>query len=162
MFAMLIILLFVAVLSSVAQSAEPANALPYLNSALPTNQRVDDLVARTQDQRRCRLLALAHAAQHREAVHARQADIQHDQIERVMGQSVVGFDALYDFVFKKPFLWFVRVNPNDAFDVAIGLIPVGLGKLHGVLSRMQNGRLRWYAAAMGAGSVAVLAVVLWT
>src|SRR6266446_4393050 len=46
MFAMLIILLFVAVLSSVAQSTNPSTVLPYLNPALPTSQRVDDLVAR--------------------------------------------------------------------------------------------------------------------
>jgi len=45
MFAMLIVL-FVAVLGSVAQTTEPASALPYLNPSLPTNQRVDDLVAR--------------------------------------------------------------------------------------------------------------------
>jgi beta-glucosidase len=46
MFAMLIVVLFVAVVSAVAQTTEPANALPYLNPSLPMNQRVDDLVAR--------------------------------------------------------------------------------------------------------------------
>jgi len=46
MLAMLIAVLFVAVFSSVAQTTEPATVLPYLNPALPTSQRVDDLVAR--------------------------------------------------------------------------------------------------------------------
>jgi len=46
MFAMPIVVLFVAVVSSVAQTTEPASVLPYLNSSLPTNERVDDLVAR--------------------------------------------------------------------------------------------------------------------
>ncbi len=46
MSAMLIVVLFVAVVNSVAQSADPASALPYLNPSLPTNERVDDLVAR--------------------------------------------------------------------------------------------------------------------
>ena len=46
MFAILIVVPFVAVVSSVAQTTEPAIVLPYLNPALPTNQRVDDLVAR--------------------------------------------------------------------------------------------------------------------
>src|SRR6202051_1134548 len=41
-----LIVLFAAVLSSVAQNTEPASALPYLNPSLPTNERVDDLVAR--------------------------------------------------------------------------------------------------------------------
>jgi len=45
MLAMLIVL-SVAVLGSVAQVTEPASALPYLNPSLPTNERVDDLVAR--------------------------------------------------------------------------------------------------------------------
>src|SRR6195256_998927 len=45
-FALLIVVPFVAVLSSVAQSPEPASSLPYLNPSLPTNERVDDLVAR--------------------------------------------------------------------------------------------------------------------
>jgi beta-glucosidase len=44
-FACLITLLFVAALASVAQTAQPA-AAPYLNTALPLNERVDDLVSR--------------------------------------------------------------------------------------------------------------------
>jgi beta-glucosidase len=45
-FALLIVVPFVAVLSSVAQTTEPASSLPYLNPSLSTNERVDDLVAR--------------------------------------------------------------------------------------------------------------------
>ena len=41
-----LIILFLAVLGSVAQNTEPASALPYLNPSLPTNQRVDDLIVR--------------------------------------------------------------------------------------------------------------------
>jgi beta-glucosidase len=39
-------LIFVAVLSSVAQTTPPASAPPYLNPSLPLNERVDDLVSR--------------------------------------------------------------------------------------------------------------------
>ena len=46
MFATLIVALFVAVVGSVAQNTKPASVLPYLNPSLPTNERVDDLVAR--------------------------------------------------------------------------------------------------------------------
>ncbi|HVT35472.1 MAG TPA: NADH-quinone oxidoreductase subunit L [Nevskiaceae bacterium] len=77
-------------------------------------------------------------------------------------RAAFGFDRLYDIVFKAPFLWFVRVNRNDAIDVAIGQIPVFLTWLHGRFARTESGKLRWYAAAMGAGAAAVLAVVLWT
>jgi beta-glucosidase len=45
-FVMPMVVLFVAVVSSAAQSPEPASVLPYLNPSLPTNERVDDLVAR--------------------------------------------------------------------------------------------------------------------
>jgi len=46
MFATLVVALFVAVVGSVAQNTKPASVLPYLNPSLPTNERVDDLVAR--------------------------------------------------------------------------------------------------------------------
>ena len=46
MFTLPIVVLFVAALSSVAQSTEPSSVLPYLNPSLPMNERVDDLVAR--------------------------------------------------------------------------------------------------------------------
>src|SRR3981189_3735496 len=45
-FALLFLSLFVAGRPAVAQTAEPARVLPYLNPSLPTNERVGDLVAR--------------------------------------------------------------------------------------------------------------------
>ena len=44
--AALLIFLFIAPAGLVAQTAEPSNALPYLNPSLPMNDRVDDLVGR--------------------------------------------------------------------------------------------------------------------
>jgi NADH-quinone oxidoreductase subunit L len=70
--------------------------------------------------------------------------------------SAWGFDWLYDRLFVKPYLWIVRVNARDGADVAIGLIPISLRALHGVLVRTQNGQLRWYAMGMAAGAVIVL------
>src|SRR5450759_2735944 len=46
MFTLPIVVLFVAALSSVAQSTEPSSVLPYLNPSLPVNVRVDDLISR--------------------------------------------------------------------------------------------------------------------
>ena len=45
-FTLPVFVLFVAVMSSIAQTTEPSSALPYLNPSLPTNERVDDLVGR--------------------------------------------------------------------------------------------------------------------
>jgi NADH-quinone oxidoreductase subunit L len=67
-----------------------------------------------------------------------------------------GFDALYDFLFVKPYLWFTRVNAKDGVDVAIGFIPTSLRAMHGALARTQGGQLRWYAMGMAAGAVIVL------
>jgi NADH-quinone oxidoreductase subunit L len=71
-----------------------------------------------------------------------------------------GFDWLYDLLFRKPYLWFVRVNAMDAADVAIGLIPTGLRAAHGAMARTQSGQIRWYAMGMAAGAVLVLGAVV--
>jgi NADH-quinone oxidoreductase subunit L len=70
-----------------------------------------------------------------------------------------GFDAAYDFLFVKPYLWFMRVNAKDAADVAIGLIPMGLRAAHGAIARTQTGQIRWYAMGVAAGAVLVLGAV---
>ncbi len=46
MFTLLMVVLFVAVFGSVAQTTGPSNVLPYLNPSLPMNERIDDLVGR--------------------------------------------------------------------------------------------------------------------
>ena len=71
-----------------------------------------------------------------------------------------GFDWLYDQLFRKPYLWFVRVNAKDGIDVAIGAIPVSLRAMHGALARTQSGQLRWYATGVAAGAVLVLGAVV--
>jgi NADH-quinone oxidoreductase subunit L len=71
-----------------------------------------------------------------------------------------GFDGLYDRVFVRPFLWFARVNRDDAID----LIYTGIALLnrfsHRVLSETQTGHVRWYAAGLAAGSVIALAILV--
>ncbi|HUR40790.1 MAG TPA: NADH-quinone oxidoreductase subunit L [Verrucomicrobiae bacterium] len=75
-------------------------------------------------------------------------------------QNAWWFDWTYDLVFKRPFLWFTRVNAKDGFDVAIGFIPLSLRALYGVAARTQTGQIRWYAMSIVAGAVLVLGVVL--
>jgi NADH-quinone oxidoreductase subunit L len=71
-----------------------------------------------------------------------------------------GFDWLYDRLLVRPFMWFVRVNVRDGIDLAILAIPGVLRALNGALVRTETGRIRWYAAAMAAGAVLVVAMVI--
>jgi len=71
-----------------------------------------------------------------------------------------GFDWLYDKVFVQPFVWVSNVNKSDfidAFYTGIGRIAEASYRL---LSSTETGRVRWYAAAMAAGSVLFIAMVL--
>lgn len=73
-----------------------------------------------------------------------------------------GFDMAYDRLFVRPFLWLVKINQRDAVDVVVESIPGVMMRLHSGMSATQNGRVRWYAAAMVAGVVALLTVVVWS
>jgi NADH-quinone oxidoreductase subunit L len=70
------------------------------------------------------------------------------------------FDALYERVFVKPFVWLARVNKNDIVDTMYSLIAATARELHEVLSLTQTGGLRWYAAGMTIGLVLVITLAL--
>jgi NADH-quinone oxidoreductase subunit L len=72
-----------------------------------------------------------------------------------------GFDALYDRLLVRPYMWLVRVNSRDFIDVIVECIPVLMRKGHDVLSETENGLVRWYAASIAAGAAAILLIVLW-
>lgn len=71
-----------------------------------------------------------------------------------------GFDWLYDRLFVKPYLWLAHLHRNDPVDQAILVIPFLARAGHDVLSRLQNGRLRWYMASIGLGALLVVALLL--
>jgi NADH-quinone oxidoreductase subunit L len=75
-------------------------------------------------------------------------------------KSACGFDAVYDLLLVRPYLWLVRVLRGDPVD----LVFVGLERLaiaaHRGLRATQNGRLRRYAGLLMAGSLATLAMLL--
>ena len=71
-----------------------------------------------------------------------------------------GFDWLYDRLFTRPFLWLAALNRADVVDAAYTALAAASRLLHGALSRTENGRLRWYAGWIAAGSLAALAVVV--
>jgi NADH-quinone oxidoreductase subunit L len=71
-----------------------------------------------------------------------------------------GFDRAYDTLFVRPFAWIARINSRDAVDRGVE----GVGSFVMLLSRglrwTQNGRVRWYAAGLAVGAVAIAAVVV--
>ena len=71
-----------------------------------------------------------------------------------------GFDALYDAVLVKPFIRLAEINKNDVVDLLYRGIAGLARSLHGMLSVTQTGKLRWYAANMGAGLLVVLVLAL--
>ncbi len=69
-----------------------------------------------------------------------------------------GFDALYETLLVKPFLWVTRINKNDFVDsCCTGIISLHT-MMHRLLARTQTGSLRWYAMAMAAGAVLFLGI----
>jgi NADH-quinone oxidoreductase subunit L len=74
--------------------------------------------------------------------------------------SGLGFDRLYRAVITRPYAAFAARNINDPVDVVWRGVTAGCEVLAGWLRRAQNGRLRWYAAAVGAGTVVAVYLVV--
>jgi NADH-quinone oxidoreductase subunit L len=72
----------------------------------------------------------------------------------------LGFDWLYDRLFVRPFGWAARVNSGDFVDGFYVGVAWLSRSLHGLLSLLQTGRLRWYAGAVAVGAIIVFAVVV--
>jgi NADH-quinone oxidoreductase subunit L len=72
-----------------------------------------------------------------------------------------GMDWLYDRAFVQPVIWFANVNRNDFIDIFYR----GVARLTELgwwaLRTTENGRVRWYAAWITAGTVIFVAIVLW-
>ena len=69
-----------------------------------------------------------------------------------------GFDWIYDRLLVRPFLWVARQTKRDPADIPIQ----GIGEIamlgNRALSVTQSGRVRWYAAGLAMGTVAIVAV----
>ena len=72
-----------------------------------------------------------------------------------------GFDWVYDRILVQPFAGFARVNAADHIDDFFRGMVALCQSVSGLLSRLQNGRLRWFAAAAGAGSVIAIYLVVY-
>ncbi|MGE5173454.1 MAG: NADH-quinone oxidoreductase subunit L [Betaproteobacteria bacterium] len=71
-----------------------------------------------------------------------------------------GFDRLYGMLFINPFLWLANVNKSDFIDSGYRGIAYLNRAGHGVLSRTQTGRIRWYAMALALGAVVFLGIII--
>jgi NADH-quinone oxidoreductase subunit L len=71
-----------------------------------------------------------------------------------------GFDALYDWLFVRPYVWIARVNRADVFDAFYTALARGAVALHAVLARTQTGRIRAYATGIVIGTILALAVMV--
>jgi NADH-quinone oxidoreductase subunit L len=72
-----------------------------------------------------------------------------------------GFDWLYDRVFVRPIAWLASANRRDFVDLAPRSAAWASVALHRLLARTQNGRVRWYAAWLAAGVIALVASLVW-
>ena len=71
-----------------------------------------------------------------------------------------GFDRIYDTLIVRPFVWAARVNRRDFIDLFYEGAAWCSSALHGVLSRTQTGRVRWYAAGIAAGAIVSIGIAV--
>ena len=74
----------------------------------------------------------------------------------------MGFDALYDWVFVKPFLFIGRLFKADPVDKTWNVLPMLASAGNKMLSVTQTGSLRGYAASFGLGRAVLLVLVMMT
>lgn len=69
-----------------------------------------------------------------------------------------GMDALYNFLFIRPFLFLSRINKHDLIDAGYALIVTLTRTAHAMIAKTQTGQLRWYAVTMAAGLVLIISL----
>ena len=74
--------------------------------------------------------------------------------------SGLGFDALYDLLVVRPFLWAARASRPDYLDGFFRACARLAGFVNGALSSTQTGRVRWYALGITAGAIVIVAIVV--
>jgi len=71
-----------------------------------------------------------------------------------------GFDWIYDRAFVRPVVWISNLNKNDIVDSFYDGIAATTELAYRALSRIQTGRMRWYAAGIAAGSALFIAIAI--
>lgn len=72
-----------------------------------------------------------------------------------------GMDWLYDRAFVRPFEWLALIDKHDFIEFFYDAVQFVTEWSWRVLRRTENGRLRWYAAGVTAGTVIFVAIALW-
>jgi NADH-quinone oxidoreductase subunit L len=70
------------------------------------------------------------------------------------------FDRLYNILIIKPIIWFSEINKNDFIDRFYTYLAMGTAFFNSLLSRTQNGKLRWYITILTAGILIILTIML--
>lgn len=71
-----------------------------------------------------------------------------------------GFDALYDMVFVKPYMYLSRINKNDFVDKIYSGMVSGAEYGNRIFASTQSGIMRWYIMGIVVGAVLILSLGL--
>jgi NADH-quinone oxidoreductase subunit L len=71
-----------------------------------------------------------------------------------------GFDKLYEFLVIRPVVWLSEIDRMDFVDLLNKSTAFGTEYFNLLISRTQNGRLRWYVLFLTAGLVILLALMI--
>jgi NADH-quinone oxidoreductase subunit L len=72
-----------------------------------------------------------------------------------------GFDALYDRLIVRPFLFVARQGRSDGLDRTVGLLPATVRGLNSLAVVPQTGQLRWYVASVAIGAVLLVGAIVY-
>ena len=75
-------------------------------------------------------------------------------------RNALGFDALYDIVFVKPYLLIAKILGRDPIDGLWLMLPAIVKGGHNFTSSRQTGSLREYASSMSLGVVVLLMILV--
>jgi NADH-quinone oxidoreductase subunit L len=73
-----------------------------------------------------------------------------------------GFDALYDAIFVRPFIFIASINKNDVVDRLYDLLVSISERMNRVTAFTQSGVLRWYLIGMVVGVILILTLGIFT
>jgi NADH-quinone oxidoreductase subunit L len=71
-----------------------------------------------------------------------------------------GFDRFYDFLFVRPVVWLAEIDKNDFIDIFNSAIAQTTVFINRLLTRTQNGKLRWYVMGFALGIVFILTILM--
>ena len=71
-----------------------------------------------------------------------------------------GFDKLYNFMFVRPVVWLSEIDRKDFVDLIYKTTALGTEYFNQLLSKTQNGKLRWYVLFLTAGVVIIITLMI--